>query len=806
MLLNELFAKDVQRPIEGVIKADDVAHLGTEVEEYVVTNEAAKGLELLLEAYTNYTNANGVWISGFFGSGKSHLLKMLAHLLGDVEGQDFDRAQVADSFRSKATGAFLPALLTKAEHIQAKSLLFNIDQKATLITKDQTDTLLKVFVKVFDESRGYYGNQGHVARFERDLDTRGQYDAFKEAFERIAGIPWSQGREQSALEGASIDRAFAEVNGEATDGIIKQYQASYAVSIEDFADEVKGWLDKQPKGYRLNFYVDEVGQFIGSNTHLMLNLQTIAESLNTKCGGRAWVLVTSQEDMDKVVGDRTKQQGNDFSKIQARFKTCVKLTSADVEEVIRKRLLDKNEDGASELESIYAKESANFKTLFDFVDGAKTYRNYTDEQHFVGTYPFVSYQFPLFQAAIEGISDHNVFEGRNSSVGERSMLGVVQQVAKDIGDVEVGTLATFDHMFAGIRASLKAAAQRSVDVAERNLDNQLAIRLLKVLFLVKYVESFHATPRNLTVLAYDQFGLDLPELAQQVQEALTVLEVETYVQRNGNVYEYLTNEEKVIEEEIKNVDIDATEVSSRLFKILASEVIKTNKLRYAKNGQDFPFGYKLDDQVHGPQRELSVHFITPDYPYTPAETRMHSAGKDEVRVILEPDERVLSDLRLLLKTDKYTKRKRTTSLSAIEEQILQSKATLNREREKELVQRIESAVGKATLVINAADVRASSQDAAGRVTEGFQELISRTYTQLKLLGGVTYSEQQVAGAANPDSGLFDADALLKTNQPAEEVLSAILRKDALGEQVTMKTLVDTFQAKPYGWDLASVEV
>ena len=806
MRLNEIFAKDVQRPIEGVIKADDVAHLGTEVEEYVLTNEAAKGLELLLEAYTNYTNANGVWISGFFGSGKSHLLKMLAHLLGDVEGQDFDRAKVSESFRAKSSGAFLPALLTKAERIPAKSLLFNIDQKATLISKDQTDALLKVFVKVFDESRGYYGNQGHVARFERDLDTRGQYDAFKEAFERIAGIPWTQGREQSALEGASIDRAFAEVNGEATDGIIKQYQASYAVSIEDFADEVKGWLDKQPEGYRLNFYVDEVGQFIGSNTHLMLNLQTIAESLNTKCAGRAWVMVTSQEDMDKVVGDRTKQQGNDFSKIQARFKTRVKLTSADVEEVIRKRLLDKNDDGASELKSIYAKESANFKTLFDFVDGAKTYRNYTDEQHFVGTYPFVSYQFPLFQAAIEGISDHNVFEGRNSSVGERSMLGVVQQVAKDIGDVEVGTLATFDHMFAGIRASLKSAAQRSIDVAERNLDNKLAIRLLKALFLVKYVESFQATPRNLTVLVYDRFGLDLPALADDVKEALTLLETQTYVQRNGNVYEYLTNEEQVIEEEIKNVDIDASEVSAQLFKILSGDVVKTSKIRYAKNGQDFPFGFKLDDQVHGPQKELSVHFITPDYPYTPAETRMHSAGKDEVRVILEPDERVLSDLRLLLKTDKYTKRKRTTSLSAIEEQILQSKATLNREREKELVQRIQSAVGKATLVINAADVPASSTDALGRVTEGFQELISRTYTQLKLLGGVTYSEQQVAGAANPDSGLFDADALLKINQPAEEVLSTILRKDAQGEQVTMKTIVDTFQAKPYGWDLASIEV
>ncbi|MER7591797.1 BREX system P-loop protein BrxC [Micromonospora sp. NPDC127501] len=805
MQLSEIFAKNIQRPIEGVIKADDAAHLGTEVDEYVLTNEAAKGLEILLEEYTSYTNANGVWISGFFGSGKSHMLKMLAHLLGDVEGQDYPRQNVSDSFRAKTPDAFLPGLLDKAERIPAKSLLFNIDQKATLISKDQTDALLKVFVKVFDESRGYYGNQGHVARFERDLDNRGQYEAFKEAFERIAGIPWTQGREQSALEGLSIDRAFAEVNGAAADGIIKQYSGSYSVSIEDFADEVKVWLDKQgERNFRLNFFVDEVGQFIGSDTKLMLNLQTIAESLNTKCAGRSWVFVTSQEDMEKVIGDRTRRQGNDFSKIQARFKTRLKLTSADVEEVIRKRLLDKNDAGVGALSKIYADQHANFKTLFDFVDGAKTYRNYTDEAHFVGTYPFVSYQFPLFQAAIEGISDHNVFEGRNSSVGERSMLGVVQQVAKDIGNVDVGQLATFDSMFAGIRASLKSAAQRSIDVAERNLDNQLAVRLLKALFLVKYVESFQATPRNLTVLVYGRFGLDLPALSEEVKEALTLLESQTYIRRNGNAYEYLTNEEQVIEEEIKNVDIDTSEVSARLFKILSGDVIKTNKIRYAKSGQDFPFGFKLDDQAHGAQRELAVHFISPEYPYSPEEIRMHSAGKDELRVILDPDARVLSDLRLMIKTEKYIKRKQSTSISVIEDQILRSKGAQNIDREKELIQRVRGSVGKATLVINAADITSSSQDALTRVTDGLQDLISRTYTQLKLLGGVTFSEQQVVSAANPDSGLFEAGTLTKL--PAEEVLSFVLRKEALGEQVTVKTVVDSFTAKPYGWNLASIEV
>ena len=815
MRLNEIFAKDVQRPIEGVIKADDTRQLGVEVDEYVLTNEAAKGLEQLLETYTNYTNANGVWISGFFGSGKSHLLKMLAHLLGDVESDGFPRERVSKSFRTKATDAFLPPLLDKADRIPAKSLLFNIDQKATLISKNQIDALLRVFVKVFDEARGYYGDQGHIAWFERQLDDEGQFDAFKDAFRAVSGREWIERRSSFGLPTVrhQVDQAYARITGlDGSTDILKTYQDTYSVSIEDFADEVRAWLDKQPAGFRLNFFVDEVGQFIGSNTHLMLNLQTIAESLNTKCGGRAWVFVTSQEDMDKVIGDRTKQQGNDFSKIQARFKTRVKLTSADVEEVIRKRLLEKNGKGAQVLEAVYAQEAANFKTLFDFVDGAKTYRNFTDESHFVGTYPFVSYQFPLFQAAIEGISDHNVFEGRNSSVGERSMLGVVQQVAKDIGDVEIGSLATFDAMFAGIRASLKSAAQRSIDRAERDLPDRgspvtkLAVRLLKALFLVKYVESFQATPRNLTVLVYDRFGLDLPALSKQVQEALTLLETQTYVQRNGNVYEYLTNEEQVIEEEIKNVEIDSSEVSNRLNKILSSEVIRTSKIRYAKNGQNFGFGYMLDDQAFGQQHELSLHFITPEYPYGPEEIRMHSAGKDELRVILAPDDRVLADLRLLIKTEKYTKRKQTNSLSSVEEQILRVKATQNAQREKELVERIRRAVGSADLVINAADLTVASQDALTRITEGFQDLIARTYTQLSLLGGRTYTEQQVAGFANPDqSAMIDDSSVHALDAPAEDVLSHLLQRDRFGEQVTVKKIVDHFQAKPYGWDLSSIE-
>ncbi|WP_341250067.1 BREX system P-loop protein BrxC [Euzebya pacifica] len=812
MKLNEIFLKDVARSIEGVVKADDVDHLGIEVEEYVFTDEAEKRVAALLEEYTNYTNANGVWISGFFGCGKSHLLKMLAHLLGDVEGQAFPRDKVSDSFGSKTDDAMLIASLKKAATIPAKSLLFNIDQKATLIAKDQTDALLKVFVKVFNESRGYFGNDGAVAQFEEHLDERGQYEAFKAAFGKHAGISWSQGREQNALEGHNIDKAFAEVNGEANPGVMAKYQKNYAVSIEDFANSVKAWIDTQEPGFRLNFFVDEVGQFIADDVKLMTNLQTIAESLATKCKGQSWVFVTSQEDMEKVVGDLTREQGNDFSKIQGRFKSKVKLSSQDVEEVISKRLLAKNDSGTAALKTIHSQEAANFPTIFSFVDGAKSYRNYPDQDRFVNTYPFVTYQIPMFQTAIEGLSDHNMFEGRNSSIGERSMLGVVQELAKRIGDEQIGYLATFDQMFAGISASLKSAAQSAILQAERHLPEPasdvtvLANRLLKALFLVKYVDSFKATPRNLTVLVYDRFGLDLKALGDLVQEALNLLETQSYVQRNGNVYEYLTNEEQEIEKEIKTVDVDSSEVSSKLFKYLSSDILKTNKLKYAKNGQDFPFGYKLDDTVQGSQRELTIHFITPETSYTDTEIAAQSMGKDELRVFLGRDKRLLADLRLLLKTEKYTKQRTNSGATPSMQAILQSKQVLNADREKELLERLRQAVGKAQLIINAAEIKSSSHDAVTRISDGFQELVNRTYTNLGLLGGEVYSEQQVADAVQKGPDLFGTGGPNPLSSPGTEMESWIITQAGLGEQVTIRKIVDRFEAKPYGWDLGSIEV
>ena len=224
--LTDIFSKKIDRPIEGVIKADDASGLLNEVEEYVLTNEIKKSLSAFLSAYNDYNvkTQNGVWISGFFGSGKSHLLKMLALLL---ENETVGGKTVAELFIPKCDGdAELQASLKKACQMPSKSILFNIDQKSDAITTKQTDALLSVFVKVFDEMCGYYGKQGYIAQFERDLDSRNLYDDFKEAFQRIANKSWDKGRTQAILEGRNIAKAYAEISGEpesSANGIIDKY-------------------------------------------------------------------------------------------------------------------------------------------------------------------------------------------------------------------------------------------------------------------------------------------------------------------------------------------------------------------------------------------------------------------------------------------------------------------------------------------------------------------------------------------------------------------------------------------------------
>jgi len=796
--MREIFSKPIDRPIEGVIKANDESSLRIEIEEYVLTHEISQRLEAFISAYNDYNTAtqNGVWISGFFGSGKSHLLKMLALLL---ENREIDGQRIVDMFLPKCDDEIFRAALRKACSRPSKSILFNIDQKTDTITTKQTDALLSVFVKVFDEMCGYYGKQGYIARFERDLDKRSLYGSFRESYERLAGKPWTKGREQAILEGRNIAKTYAEITGEPEEtasGIIDKYRRDYKLSIEDFAAEVKEYVDRQAPGFRLNFFVDEVGQYIADNVKLMLNLQSIAEALATVCKGQAWIIVTAQEDMASVLGEFGKKQGNDFSKIQARFANRLKLTSANVDEVIKTRLLEKKADCRAALESIYEEQKNNFKTIFGFTGGTR-YKQYTSAEDFIACYPFVPYQFTLFQEAIKGLSDHNVFEGRHNSVGERSMLGVFQSVAITLRDLEVGSLASFDLMFEGIRQSVKSTAVQAIRRAEQHLDDEDATRVLKVLFLVKYYSrQFIANARNISVLLQKSFSENAEARLKRIQEALNRLDSESYVQRNGDVYEYLTDEEQDIEKEIKNTGIDSTDVADYLNRVLFEEIIGGTKVRYIGNSQDYTLGKRMDCHNIGIERELAMHIITPWYERnTGGNVYTTSWDRGELLILMPPDDRFMSDVTMYLKTEKFVKQNISTASESVRK-ILDSKQAHAHDREDDIRIKAKNLLAEAELSVNGNKLDIGSTDARQRIVAANQELIAFFYPNLKMLGSSKYQIQAVAGYFDPGARYLFSNEL---SEAEKEVLNTIKANQQAGLRTTIKALCEKLTKRPYGW-------
>lgn len=802
--IQDLFKKDINRSIKGVIKADDNDELvlKNEIEEYVVTNDIAKNLNEFIDAYNDYDGAkgNGVWISGFFGSGKSHLLKMLAVILQDQKLCGCSSMDLFLERLANVNDSLLKANLKKAvTQYQTENILFNIDQKASAINKTDTSALLGVFLRVFNEHCGYFGQQPYIAKFERILDQDGELDAFKQAYQEITGKDWNKDREKLLLVDVFVAKALAKIRGGSPDdykGTLKGYKDSFSMSPGDFCSLVSDYVKKKGKNFRLNFFVDEIGQYIADNVQLMLNLQTISETLTTKCGSQAWIIVTAQEDMETVMGSESKQQSNDFSKIQDRFKIRVKLSSQDVAEVIQKRLLDKKTECKAELQNIYDREKNNFKTLFNFVDQSRTYRNYKDDENFIDCYPFVPYQFDLFQDCIRALSDKNAFEGKHSSVGERSMLGVFQEVVKKLENQSTGTIASFDLMFEGIRNQIKSRNQGMILRAETSLPDPFAVKVLKALLLVKYVDGFKATIQNITILMQSAFEEDRNGLRQKVDEALDRLVRETYIEKHGTEYSFLTDDEKDIEESINNTSIDNSELNDKLNDLFFKKILKGTKIRDPETNGDHSYTTILDCNSYGKPSELGINLISPlSIRKSPEEWMSERSNEKELVVVLPDDDKLYPELQKFCKTQKFVRQNSSAGGNTpLMQAIIVEKGAQNNNREQDLLDTLSELLERAKLFALGDDVTgATGSDARGRIEKGFLKLVSKAYYKRNIIPNLTiFEEGQI-------SSIISTSPITAISVAETEIKSFLEANQRNGMSVNVNTIRNNFEKIPYGW-------
>ena len=754
MRIQDLFEKDIFRPINGVVKADqlDESSVWQELEEFVVTKELDQHLRRFFTSYCDAMDRTGdadvegkmgVWISGFFGSGKSHFIKVLSYLLGNQDhAHEGQTKRAVEFFESKVKDAMLLGDIKRAVASDTDVILFNIDNKAD--SRAGRDAILAVFLKVLNELQGYSGDHPHIAHMERYLEGKAKLGDYYDAYRMLTGSHWADERDAYEFNRDEVIKALSHTLGQSEQSCEKWLDGAednFALTVENFCKWVKDYLDGKGGDRRIVFLVDEVGQFIGNDTHLMLNLQTITEELGTICKGRAWVVVTSQEDIDAVLGEMPGTRANDFSKIQGRFRARLSLSSANVDEVIQERLLAKRENVRAGLESEYAKQGDIINNQLSFREVGTTFPQFTDADDFVRNYPFAPYQFKLLQKIFESIRKAGA-TGLHLAQGERSLLDAFQHAGQSVATMEVGVLVPLYRFYPSIESFLDTGVKRTIDHAKNNDSlEDFDTQLLEVLFLIRYVDEVKGNVDNLATLCLDQIDADKLALRRIIEASLQRLERQTLISRSGDTYFFLTSEERDINREIKNVAIGSAEEAKLLGELVFDDLLKgQRKHRYQVNKKDFSFNRLCDLHPVGNRVEgaLVVSIITPlldGYDDYQDGKCVLDSGQDggQVLIRLRDDENLERELRAYLRTEKYIRTKDDGTMPPATKRIHRDLAEENRIRRERLTELLGEMLADASYFVAGQRLTVASSTPQSALDEAMKYLIENTFAKMGYL-------------------------------------------------------------------------
>lgn len=812
MKIKDMFYKDINREIKGVIKIgqDDDSNIFQELDEYVVTRELSKHFSDFFESYKKgivyHTDKMGVWISGFFGSGKSHFLKILSYLL---ENKEVKGKKSIQYFNDKIIDPVVLSDMKLAGDTSCDVILFNIDSKSESDSKLSKDAIVKVFMRVFNDMLGYCGSIPWVADLERQMDIDGTYTEFKKTFEELSGKPWIEAREDIFYEEDAIVEALSKATKMSADAARDWYnkaEQNYTLSVEKFARRVKEYIQSKDKNHHVVFLVDEIGQYIGDNSQLMLNLQTVVEDLGTECSGRAWVIVTSQQDIDSV----TKVKGNDFSKIQGRFDTRLSLSSANVDEVIKKRILLKNDVAKDTLKLLYDNKSAIIKNLITFSADTPEKKVYDNAEEFVDVYPFVPYQFNLMQQTLTSIREHGA-SGKHLAEGERSMLSSFQESAMKYENELDGALIPFSTFYDTIEAFLDSNIRTVIIHAQDNKRlNDFDVELLKVMFLIKYVKEIPSNIENLATLMIKNIDEDKIDLKKKIEESLKKLIKETLVQKNGDEYTFLTNEEQDINKEIKNVKVDMSEIIQKVSEVIFEEIYSNKKYSY-NSMYNFSFNQVVDDRnFRGNQgNEIGLKIITPYYDsnveMSREELKMMSSIENNLIIHLPNDTSFLDEMEEALKIQNYLLQKGGSKSTDTIEEIKARKINEVQERKGRVKDLLIESIKHADIYVNGQKLDIREKSPVERMDDGFKVLIESLYTKLNYITKFIDSQKDIYDILSENTIQTSVIDVTPNKLALDEMDSYIERNTLRHISITMKTLLNFFVKAPYGWREIDIE-
>lgn len=826
--IGTIFRRSITRDINKVVKVEqeDERVVAQELEEYILTAGLERNFTRLLEAIIDSergsTDEVGIWISGFFGSGKSHFMKILGYLLEDRTLGDGSSA--SDIFSRRTEDETLKgAVRSVGSKFDSEVLMFQIGSKEN---KAQAESISEIIYREFNKQHGYAGTPW-VAKIEKDLEQQGLYDEFKSVIERETGTVWEQRRTQSVFVRNDLVNALVEVNPGFTEEDARQaiddVEESLVITPETLTTELLEHAKnkKTEQGHpRYYVFLDEISQFIGEDSEKLLELQSIVEEFGRQGDGKLWLGVTSQEKLEELVPGVLAHKEEE-SKVGDRFDHRADLTSEELDEVIRERILQKREDVVPTLSGFYSTHSGRLSKDYK-LESTRSIGS-VSEAEFIECYPFLPYQLeilPNIFAALRGRGSDDKLTGR-----ERTLIDVTHSVFNEphnLKDDTIGSLVTLDVIFDEIAEEISDEDRTTIEeVSLPSGRDELARRVLKALYLLQQLDWIPNNKENIATVLYPQVG-DTRTIDDDVGDVLEELLEASYIGRSDEGYRFLSQTERGIEDEIASIDVRAGDIRRNSKKALRNLFENATTVGYKSD--TFDVSIETDGETVSETGEITVEAYSPIYrlyeSVNEKALKTQSFSEDATIYWIAPEngEELRDDIERLIQVRQVVKDKERKQLSPEEKEAVQQKKKDLSRLEDDVQKALKNAFRDGVLIYNGDEIdpEGSSKRIETVLESVTENAIPRVYTKYepelakisdddidRAFGNLNSSSLPsvfrelslvVDGEINPEASLCQ--------EVADEIDDRVRR----GESTSGKDLRDIFESAPYGWNRNAVRL
>jgi Skp family chaperone for outer membrane proteins len=847
-VIGDLLARDLQQKIEEIIKVDqtDEQSVYTEITEYVATerikNQYRDLFTAIAEAPADPSEGIGVWISGFFGSGKSSFAKnagyVLANrqLLGEPASQLFE-AQVDDRRISELLDFINVRIPTEV-------IMFDVsvDRAVKRSTERIAEIMYTVLLRELD-----YAEDFDIAELEFELEGEGKLEKFITLCRDIYHEDWRRVR-KGALK---ISRASAILH--AMDPATFPAPETWAQSLRDksaditvgqFVERTFEVCARRRPRKALVFIIDEVGQYVARSADKIEDLRAVVEQFGKvgknllkarKIVAPVWIMVTSQEKLDEVVAALDSKRV-ELAKLQDRFKHHIDMAPADIREVATRRVLAKKDEAIPVLKNLYTTSQGQLNIACHLERTARKSEITRDD--FIQFYPYLPH---FVELSIDIMSGIRLQPGAAKHLGGSNRTIIKQAYEMLVSDrtalasKPIGTLVTLDDIFELVEGNLSSEKQKDIsDIRQRFKDDPedhgVTSRVAKAVCLLEYVRDLPRTEANIAACLVEKVGDPAP--LAHVQGALRKLEDAQFVRNTEEGWKLQTSQEKNWDTERRSNSPrtrDRNEIlREALREIFSDPKLKTYRYRSVKS---FRVGITVDGNPVGDEGQILLSIITSDdeeeLPSKITEIRSesrqpaHSNNLYWVFALTPEIDALVANLyasRQMVNTyDQLRAQNRITNeeaalLSGEKNEVIRLQSRLH----EKMTQALERGQGLFRGV--SSDAAALGRTLSEILKKLFDSAVPNLYPKLEMgVRDLKGSEaEEVLKAANlnalpqvfygGEQGLnlvISEDAKYVLNPSADiakEVMDYIRREHAYGNKVTGKSLEEHFQGIGYGWD------